>query len=325
MNILLTGCAGFIGSNVARLLLESGHAVLGVDSLGDRTNQRLQEWRLAILEAQPRFAFRHIDISHYDALKDALKGGKTGHPASAVIHLAARAGVRASVEDPWSYYHANVLGTLNLLEACREYGVGKFLLASTSSVYGSGPGGPVTEDAQSSRPLSPYAASKKAAEALLYSYHHLHGINAVVLRYFTVYGPAGRPDMSVFRFIRDISEGNPIAIYGDGTQQRDYTYVSDVARGTMQALMLQGYETINLGHNRPVAVNDVVRLIEEAVGRPAIVRYEERHPADVATTWADNSRAQELLGWLPCVTIEEGIRRTVEWYIEQQEWARGLV
>ncbi len=322
---MLTGCAGFIGSNVARLLLESGHAVLGVDSLRDRTNQRLQEWRLAILEAHPRFAFRHVDVSQRDALKDALKDGETGHPVSAVIHLAARAGVRASVDDPWSYYQANVLGTLNILEACREYGVGKFLLASTSSVYGPGPGGPVAEDAQSSRPLSPYAASKKAAEALLYSYHHLHGIDAVVLRYFTVYGPAGRPDMSVFRFIRDISEGNPIAIYGDGTQQRDYTYVSDVARGTMQALRLQGYETINLGHNRPVAVNDVVRLIEEAVGRSAIVRYEERHPADVATTWADNSRAQELLGWLPCVTIEEGIRRTVEWYIEQQEWARDLV
>ena len=298
--------------------------MLGVDSLGYGSNAGLQEWRLATLRGYPRFAFRRADICDYDAVKGVVEGSETGQYVNAVIHLAARAGVRPSVDDPWSYYQANVLGALNLLEVCREYGIGKFVLASTSSVYGADVNGPIAEDAQSSRPLSPYASSKKAAETLLYSYHHLHGIDAVVLRYFTVYGPAGRPDMSVFRFVRDVVEGSPITIYGDGTQQRDYTYVSDVARGTIQALTLQGYETINLGSDRPVEVNAVVSLVEKAVGRAAVIRYEKKHPADVATTWADISRARALLGWVPLTTVEEGIRRTVEWYMEQREWAREL-
>ena len=243
---------------------------------------------------------------------------------SAVINLAARAGVRGSVEAPLAYYEANTLGTLNLLEICREFDIGTFVLASTSSVYGAGITGPIAEDAQSSRPLSPYAASKKAAETLLYAYHHLHGIDASVLRYFTAYGPAGRPDMSIFRFVRGITEGEPITVYGDGTQQRDFTYVSDVARGTVAALDLQGYEAINLGNDRPVALNQVIRLIEEAVGREARIQYQAMHPADPMVTWADISRARSLLGWTPAVVIEEGIRRAVDWYSEHREWARTL-
>ena len=245
-------------------------------------------------------------------------------PLSAVVNLAALAGVRHSVEDPKAYYEVNVLGTLNLLELCREFGVGKFVLASTSSVYGAEIDGPVSETADSSRPLSPYAASKKAAETLLYSYHHLHGMDAVALRYFTVYGPAGRPDMSIFRFIRAIAEGEPVTVYGDGTQQRDFTYVDDIARGTVDALGVTGYETINLGYGSPVVLNDVIGLIEEAIGREAKVIHEERHAADSLMTWADIAQARQVLGWNPTVGIEEGILRTVEWYMANREWARQL-
>ena len=184
--------------------------------------------------------------------------------------------------------------------------------------------GPVSEDAQSGRPLSPYAASKRAAEALLYTYHHLYGIDTAVLRYFTVYGPAGRPDMSIFRFIRGISEGEPITVYGDGTQQRDFTYVSDVARGTVAALDLQGYEIVNLGNENPVSVNEMIATIEKWVGRDAQIEYEERHLTDPLLTWADIRRAKRLLHWTPEVDLGEGIRRTVEWYTENRDWARSL-
>lgn len=324
MHILVTGCAGFIGSHVSSLLLDAGHEVLGVDSLVQGHHAPLQEWRLAGLQRHPGFTFRRLDISDFSQLKPVFEGGGHKSQVSAVINLGALAGVRGSTADPGAYYEANVLGTLNLLELCREFGVGKFVLASTSSVYGAGTEGPTQEDAPSSRPLSPYAASKLAAETLLYSYHHLYDIDAAVLRYFTVYGPAGRPDMSIFKFIRNVAEGEPITVFGDGTQQRDFTYVDDVARGTVAALGITGYETINLGHGNPVTLTEVIRLIESAVGKPARITYEDRHPADPMTTWADIGRARRLLDWTPAVGIKEGIGRTVEWYLANRTWAKDL-
>ena len=324
MRILLTGCAGFIGSRITSLLLDSGYDVYGTDNLGSSLYSRLQIWRMASLLKNPGFDFYQADISNWQELHKVFERLSEFHPLSAVVNLAALVGVRHSVENPRAYYGVNVFGTLNLLELCREFGVGRFILASTSSVYGAEIDGPVSEDADSSRPLSPYAASKMAAETLLYSYHHLHGIDAVALRYFTVYGPAGRPDMSIFRFIRAIAEDEPITVYGDGAQQRDFTYVDDIARGTIAALGATGYETINLGHGSPVVLNDVIRLVEEAVGKAARIMHEERHPADPMMTWADISRARDVLGWMPKVGIEEGIRRTVDWYIENREWA-GLL
>lgn len=324
MRILLMGCAGFIGSWTASLLLDLGHEVAGVDAPHDIHASRLQESRLGNLVDRSGFTFQPVDIRDTIALREVLARRNESERISAVINLAALAGVRRSVEEPSAYYEVNVLGTLNLLEMCREFGVGRFILASTSSVYGAGIDGPVSEDADSSRPLSPYAASKMAAETLLYSYHHLHGIDAVALRYFTVYGPAGRPDMSVFRFIRAIAEYEPIMVYGDGTQRRDFTYVDDIASGTVAALGVTGYETINLGYGSPVVLNDVIRLVEEAVGKAAIIEYQERHPADPLMTWADISRAKDVLGWTPMTGIEEGIRRTVEWYTANREWARLL-
>ena len=172
--------------------------------------------------------------------------------------------------------------------------------------------------------MSPYAASKIAAETLLHSYHHLHGIDATVLRYFTVYGPAGRPDMSVFRFIRSVAEDEPITVYGDGTQQRDFTYVDDIATGTAAALEIAGYDTINLGSDRPIVLNDLIATIEDTLGRRARIEYERRHPADPSLTWANIGRARERLGWSPEVGIEEGIRRCVNWYMENRDWARHI-
>ena len=324
MNIVLTGCAGFIGHKISAQLLDSDHQVYGIDSLGRSQSSKLQEWRLDSLLDRPGFSFHRADVTDRRDFRSLFERIIQSGPLSAVVNLAALAGVRNSVENPGSYYEVNVLGTLNLLELCREFGVGKFILSSTSSVYGAEVDGPVSEDADSSRPLSPYAASKKASETLLYSYHHLHSIDAVALRYFTVYGPAGRPDMSVFRFIRGIGEGEPITVYGDGTQQRDFTFVDDIARGTVAALKVAGYEAINLGCGSPVALNYVIDLIEKFLGKRAKIVYEERHPADPMMTWADAGRAKELLGWTPAVGIEEGIRRTVEWYKANRDWARNL-
>ena len=324
MNILVTGCAGFIGSNVARLLLEAGHSVLGIDNLCNARHSKLQNWRLDTLMPSPGFTFHHIDISDIDSLKSVVGEQRKDGPVSAIINLAARAGVRDSVAQPRAFYEANTLGCLNLLELCRELGINRFILASTSSVYGDEIAEPISEEAQSSRPLSPYAASKKAAETLLYSYHYLYGIHASVLRYFTVYGPAGRPDMSIFRFVRGITEGEPITVYGGGTQQRDFTYVTDVARGTAAALNLQGYETVNLGNESPVSINEVIRIIERAVGGEACIEYQDMHRTDPRVTWANISRAKSLLNWSPVVDIEEGIRRTVDWYMKNRGWARSL-
>jgi UDP-glucuronate 4-epimerase len=247
-----------------------------------------------------------------------------GLPFHAVINLAARAGVRASVSDPWIYYRTNCEGALNLLEACRRYRVPKYILASTSSLYGAHNPVPYSESANTDRPLSPYAASKKAAETLAYTYHYLYGIDVTVLRYFTVYGPAGRPDMSIFRFIRAIAEGEPIVVYGDGFQSRDFTYVDDIARGTILALKSLGFEIINLGGDSPAVLNDVIETIGQLVGRPIQRIFKPPHPADVRATWADIRRARELLGWQPTVSLEEGLRRTTAWYFENREFVRGL-
>ena len=317
--ILVTGCAGFIGSKISELLLERGDSVFGVDNLNDAYSPQLKEWRLAQIEKFPAFEFERLDITHLDALKELFQQ----HDFDAVMNLAARAGVRASVENPWVYLETNIKGTLNLLELCKDFGVKKFLLASTSSIYGEGEM-PFCEDKRTDFQLSPYAASKKGAESLAYTYHYLYGIDITIPRYFTVFGPAGRPDMSIFKFIHRIAEGLPIPVYGDGTQERDFTYIDDIARGSIAALKPLGFEVINLGSDRPVKVNHVIHLIEQCLGKKAQIEYQPRHPADVPKTWADITRARELLGWRPLVSIEEGIQRTVGWYLENREWVKDV-
>lgn len=326
MRILITGCAGFIGWKVSEKLLERGDQVIGIDNMNDYYDPHLKEWRLAQLKRQPSFEFYQIDICNREDL-DGLFNSKSkirNSKFDAVINLAARAGVRASLENPWIYYDTNLTGTLNLLECCRRYGVKKFVLASTSSLYGSENPLPFREDANTDQTLSPYASSKKAAEALCYTYHYLYGIDITILRYFTVYGPAGRPDMSLFRFTKWINEGQPVVIYGDGNQKRDFTFVDDIAYGTLAALKLIGYEVINLGSDKPIALIDALRMIEDLLGKKAIIEYQDRHPADILATWANIDKARELLNWQPETAFENGVHQLVNWYIENHVWVKEV-
>ncbi len=319
MNILVTGCAGFIGQKVAEKLIERGDKVIGVDNLNDFYDPRLKEWRLGILQKFENFAFYRQDIENHDALEKIFET----HNIDAVINLAARAGIRVSVENPWIYYDTNVKGTLNLLECCKIHDVNKFLLASSSSVYGLNDI-PFSENNFTDTPLSPYAASKKSAEVLCYTYHHLYGLDVTIPRYFTVYGPAGRPDMAVFKFINSIDEGKQIEIYGDGKQSRDFTFIDDIAEGTIRGLQLKGFNIFNLGDNKPVELLEIIKLIEQSLGKKTGINFQKSHAADVFTTCADICLSEGLLGWKPGIAIAEGIGKTVNWYVENRNWINNL-
>jgi nucleoside-diphosphate-sugar epimerase len=322
---LVTGCAGFIAARVAQLLLADGHEVVGIDDLNDAYDPRLKLWRLEELKSNPRFHFHLADIASAEAMESVLDRLLQSGPAmAAVVNLAARAGVQASVSNPRAYLRTNCEGTLNLLEACRRHGVKKFVLASSSSLYGAEHPLPYREDLDTSRPLTPYAASKKAAETLAYVYHYLHGADVSILRYFTVYGPAGRPDMSIFRFIRWIAEGEPVQLFGDGRQQRDFTYVDDIARGTVAALKPLGFEIINLGGGQPTALGAVAGQLAGLLGKePHFHRHAARR-ADAPAIWADIGKARSLLGWTPQVSLGEGLRRCVDWYLAHRDLALSL-
>lgn len=321
-NFLVTGAAGFIGSNVVLQLIARGDTVVGIDSMNDAYDVRLKEWRLQRLLPLDGFSFVHCDITDRRALRKVFDDADDLFDG--VLNLAARAGVRPSVENPWIYNDANNTGTLNLLDLCVRDDVPKFVLSSTSSLYGGDNPRPYSEAASTDRPLSPYAASKKAAEVMCYTYNYLYGIDVTVLRYFTVYGPAGRPDMSLFRFVQWIREGRTVHVFGDGRQERDFTFVEDVARGTIAALRKVGYEIVNLGSDEPVLLIDAIRLIEELTGKQARLEYSEAHKADVRATWADIGKAATLLGWKPETNFRSGVQRLVEWYEENRDWARDI-
>lgn len=319
-NYLVTGAAGFIGARTSQMLIEQGHTVIGIDNVNDAYDPRIKEYRLKKLQALQGFKFHKHDISEKSAI-DLFKNEKI----DGVINLAARAGVRFSVDNPWVFVESNVTGTLNMLEVCRQFGCKKFILASTSSIYGENPPYPTPETASSNEPMQPYAASKKGAEALLHSYHHLYDIDATIVRYFTVYGPAGRPDLAIFRFVQWIMEGKPVRINGDGTQSRGFTYIDDIVRGTIAALKPVGYEIINLGGHEVITINDLVKLVEELTGKQATVQYGPPNLADMFTNQADVSKARELLGWNPQVNLREGIGNLIKWYIEERNWAKDIL
>jgi len=321
-NYLVTGAAGFIAARVAEMLLDGGHSVVGVDNLNDAYDVRMKEYRLSELLNRPGFSFHRLDISDRHALDQ--QPDLAGHPFNAVINLAARAGVRQAALDPWVYVETNMTGTLNLLEFCRQHGVPKFILASTSSIYGADAPLPTPESAESDHPLQAYAASKKGAEAMCHAYHYLYGIDVTVVRYFTVYGPAGRPDMSMFRFVRWISEGQPVRLNGDGQQTRGFTYVDDIARGTLLALRPLGYEIINLGGHESIRIIELIHMLEDMIGRPANIEYHPFDPADMLASWANVEKAGRLLGWEPKVGLREGVARLVAWYQAEREWARAI-
>jgi len=318
--ILLTGAAGFIGFQTARQLLARGDEVVGLDNLNDYYDVRLKEHRLQQLVGLPGFSFQRVDIEDRAAVERVVAGAGF----DAVVNLAARAGVRYSMENPFVYLATNALGTLNLLEAMRAHGVTKLVLASTSSLYAGQPM-PFHEDLPVNTPISPYAASKKAAEVMAYSYRFLYEIDVTVVRYFTVYGPAGRPDMSLFRFIRWIDEGTPLELFGDGSQTRDFTYVDDIAAGTIAALAPVGYEIVNLGGGRePTSLNDVIAAIERRLGKTAVLDRKPFQKIDLQDTRADIAKAKRLFGWEPRVGLAEGIERTVDWYLANRALARSI-
>jgi nucleoside-diphosphate-sugar epimerase len=314
--ILLTGAAGFIGHKTAELLLRDGYRVIGIDNLNDYYDVRLKKHRLDQLIGNSSFEFHEIDIEQKDKLRPLFESNSI----DAVMNLAARAGVPYSLENPKAYVSTNLQGSLNFLELANDHEVGKYVLASTSSIY-AGEEMPFCEDRSVNSPISPYAATKKAAELMAYSYHFIYGIDISVLRYFTVFGPAGRPDMSIFRFIKWIDEGNPVKLYGDGSQSRDFTYVDDISEGTVKALKKVGYEIINLGGgNNPISLQTVIELIEEKVGKKAVIDNEEFQKTDMKETWADISKAEKLMGWIPRVRFEKGLDQTIAWYKENKSW-----
>ncbi len=320
MIVLVTGCAGFIGSETSKLFLEKEYTVIGVDNLNNYYDPKLKEYRLDKLKKYKNFTFYNLDIEQTAKVNELFEKHNITH----VVNLAARAGVRYSMENPYVYSLTNTFGTLNLLEAGRKKGIKKFVLASTSSLY-AGQKMPFEETLPVNEPISPYAASKKGAEAMCYSYHHLYGIDTTILRYFTVYGPAGRPDMAYFRFIYWIDNNIPITLFGDGTQSRDFTFITDIAKGTFKATLTEtGYEIINLGNDNPKKLNYMIELIEKGLNRKAKIDYKPFHKADMKDTWANVNKAKRILNWKAEISLEEGIEKTVKWYIENRDFVNSL-
>jgi UDP-glucuronate 4-epimerase len=315
--ILLTGGAGFIGSNLAEALLRNHAPLSVVDNLDEFYSPA---WKRANLDSIRRFGpfdFFDQDICDMERMRDIVARIRP----EAIIHLAARAGVRPSIENPRLYERVNVAGTVNLLELCREFQVSRLIFGSSSSVYGANSRAPFSEGQSGMRPISPYAATKLAGELFCYTYAHLYRLPVVALRFFTVYGPRQRPDLAIHKFVARIEAGKPLPIFGDGETGRDYTYVDDIVAGVLGALDYEfsstggvPFEIINLGNSQPVKLSELVRMIERATGKPAVLQREAPQQGDVPLTWADISKSEKLLGYRPQTTLEEGLRKFVAWY-----------
>jgi len=311
--VIVTGAAGFIGSHLSEALVARGERVVGIDSFDPYYDPAIKRRNVAGLLESDLFALIEGDVRDADALEQAFGGsGVRG-----IIHLAARAGVRPSIEEPVEYVSANVTGTAMLLEAAVEHGVERFVFGSSSSVYGAANEVPFSEDQRIDRPISPYAATKVAGEALCYTYHHLYGLPMVVLRFFTVYGPRQRPDLAISKFVRLLQAGEPIPQYGDGSSSRDYTYIADIVRGVVAAYDSDlDFEIINLGSSAPIRLDEMIAAVGEAVGSEPVVNVLDNQPGDVPRTYASVEKAGELLGWEPEWTLAEGLREFVRWYRE---------
>ncbi len=313
MKILITGGAGFIGSTLADTLLNRGESVVVIDNFNDFYDPAIKRRNIAAAMENPAYRLYELDIRDGARLKTVFK---TELP-DVVCHIAARAGVRPSIEAPVLYEEVNSMGTLNVLEASKEIKLGNLVFASSSSVYGMNTKVPFSEDDPLDGPISPYAATKRASELMCYTYSHLYGLPVTCMRFFTVYGERGRPDMAVAKFTRLIHEGSPIPLYGDGSAIRDFTYIGDIIQGLVASLYKpMRYEIINLGGSRTVEVRELIALIEKNLGKKAEINFLPPVPGDVPVTSADTSKAERLLGFKPKVGIEEGIRRYVKWFLE---------
>ena len=327
--ILVTGAAGFIGFHVAQRLLSSGQVVVGLDSVNDYYDPALKQARLEVLKPQPGFSFVKADLADREATKALF----AKHRFPAVVHLAAQAGVRYSLENPHAYADANIEGFLNVLEGCRHHGCGHLLFASSSSVYGANTKLPFSVQDNVDHPISLYAASKKANELMAHAYSHLYRIPATGLRFFTVYGPWGRPDMAMFIFAKAILEGKPIRLFNHGNMRRDFTYVDDVVEAIARlidrppqgdsawsgaspdpASSAAPWKIYNIGNNRPEELMHVVALLEKEFGRPAIKEMLPMHPGAVPATYADIEDLARDVGFRPATSIEDGIARFSKWF-----------
>jgi UDP-glucuronate 4-epimerase len=307
--IFITGVAGFIGSNLARTLLNQGFIVSGIDNFDNFYDPEIKRNVVKKLETFPGFKLYAGDIRDRVLLDHIFEVEKP----ELVIHLAARAGVRPSIEQPELYYDVNVTGTLMLLEAMRKAGLRDLLFASSSSVYGNNKKVPFSESDAVDNPISPYAATKKAGELLCYTYHHLYTFNIFCLRFFTVYGPGQRPEMAIQQFGRKITEGTPITLYGDGTTRRDYTFVEDIVAGIVAAAgKLDGYQILNLGNSDTISLIDLVHGIEETLGKKALIEWQPMQPGDVEITYADISKARKLIGYSPDYPVKKGLKKMFE-------------
>lgn len=305
-NILVTGAAGFIGSNLVRELLANGYIVTGIDNFDSFYDPAIKWANISDFQSDGNFTMRHGDIRDKEFLSVAFDESKP----DCVVHLAARAGVRPSIDDPELYYDVNVKGSLILLDTMRASGVKNFVFASSSSVYGNNKKVPFSETDNVDHPISPYAATKKAGELLCYNYHHLYSFNIFCLRFFTVYGYNQRPEMAIQHFGRLLKEGKPIVMYGDGTTKRDYTYIDDIVSGIIASIeRVKGYEVINLGNNDTVELKSLIDYIAEIIGKDAIIEQKPLQPGDVDITYADISKASQLLDYHPKHTIQEGLRK----------------
>ena len=312
MNILVTGAAGFIGSNLTDRLLERNEKVVAIDDFNDFYDPKIKEENLKRAVKNPNFKLYRGDIRDKTLINKIFKENSI----DVVCHIAARAGVRPSLQDPILYEEVNCLGTLNLLEAVKKHPVKNFVFASSSSVYGINSKVPFSEEDPISQPISPYASTKRASELMAFTYSHLYKVPVTNLRFFTVYGERGRPEMAVANFTRLIYEGKEIVVNGDGTANRDFTYIGDILQGVLASIYKPfPYEIINLGESRVVEVNYLISLIEKNLGKKAKIKYLPPAPGDVPITYADISRAKKLLGYEPKVQIEEGTERYVKWFI----------
>lgn len=314
MNLLVTGGAGFIGSHLVERLLSEGHRVVALDNFDEFYDPALKRRNLTRAQQSPAFRLVEGDLRDEERLRNIFQEEKF----EIVAHLAARAGVRPSLKNPILYAEVNIRGTINLLEACKNSGVRRFVFASSSSVYGNNPKIPFAEEDPVDNPISPYAATKKAGELICYTYHHLYGLDIACLRYFTVYGPRQRPEMAIHQFTRLIHQEKKISLFGDGSSRRDYTYIDDAIEGTRGALWREhGYEIYNIGESQTITLSQLIQSIEEKVGKKARVEYLPAQPGDVQRTFADIRKAGAKLGYQPKTGIQEGLTRFVRWYLDE--------
>ena len=316
MNIAVTGGAGFIGSHLCEKLISLGSNVICIDNFDDFYSSAIKEDNISKIINNNKFKLYHSDICNYNQMEEIF----SKNDIEMVIHLAARAGVRPSIEDPFLYEKVNILGTINLLECCRKHNVSKFIFASSSSVYGGNKKVPFSEEDNVDHPVSPYAATKKAGELICYTYHDLYKISVFCFRFFTVYGPRQRPEMAIHKFTRQILGGEDVEIYGDGSSLRDYTYIDDIISGILNSLdKIKGFEIINLGNSNTVKLMDLVRLIEVTADTKAHIKFMDNQPGDVFMTYADIRKARKMLEYFPKTNIKEGLIKFIKWYKEKSK------